>query len=51
MDVATILMIATCKYVSFAFCYSDGFKEKKDLFLGFKMGNYYYYYYYYCRLE
>ena len=34
MDVATILMIATCKYISFAFCYSDGFKDKKELFLG-----------------
>ena len=34
MDVATILMIATCKYISFAFCYSDGFKSEKELFLG-----------------
>jgi len=34
MDVSTMLMIATCKYISFAFCYSDGFKEKNELFEG-----------------
>lgn len=35
MDVSTILMIATCKFISFAFCYSDGFKDKNELIEGF----------------
>ncbi|EAR97515.2 membrane-bound O-acyltransferase family MBOAT protein (macronuclear) [Tetrahymena thermophila SB210] len=31
MDVSVILMMNFCKLVSFAFCYSDGFKDEKQL--------------------